>query len=147
MRYRDRLTKRIKLPSGEEVSIYKINALNSPLLERASIKEDAESQGVRLTKFILTEKVGEIDGMKIVETVKDPKTEISIAEIEQDDIDAIVGQVLEFSGLSKRAEEARKTFPETGADRGQRTPAGEGLSGETAHGVIEAPNGRMAVIA
>mgnify|MGYP000016348967 CR=1 FL=1 len=133
MSYRDRLKKTITLPSGYKVQIEKLNALNAPFMEKRASETEGES-GRRLSVFILTNKVGPLDGLKIVETVTSPTTEIGIGELEQADADFIIGEVLDFSGLSKRAEEARRTFPEAGTEGGgERAPSGATVSGAPAH--------------
>lgn len=133
MSYRNRLKKTITLPSGYKVEIEKLNALNAPFMDKRASDTEGES-GRRLSVFILTNKVGLLDGMKIVETVANPQTEIGIGEIEQADADEIIGQVLDFSGLSKRGEEARRTFPEAGPENGsERAPAGSVVSGTSSN--------------
>lgn len=144
MTYRHRLTKQITLPSGVAVTISKLNAFNAPFLEKR-VSDDPSDHGVRLTKFILTDKVGTIDGLKIVDGVpSDTDSEIGIHELEQDDIDFVVAEVLDFSGLSKRAEEARRTFPEAQANGNSRAPHSQDVSGDTSDAIVKAPDGRMA---
>lgn len=126
MSYRDSLKKKIVLPSGPTVEIRKINAFNLPFIEKR-VKEDEGTHGVRLTRFILLNKIGLIDGLRVVESVTDESKEISPEEIDHADLQFIVQNVVEFSGLSVRAEEARKTFPEAEGSRGECPPAGQGL--------------------
>ena len=138
--YRQRLKKEIDLPSGERITIEKLNAFNAPFIEKRATEDDGQN-GIRLSRFILTQKVGPLDGMKIVETVTDSKTEIGIQEIEQADVDCIVDAVLEFSGLTKRGQEARKTFPETATNGSACPPSREALSGAPADGPVAIANG------
>lgn len=145
MNYRQRLEKSLLLPSGVTVRIQKLNAFATPFLEKR-VSDDSSDHGARLSRYILTNKVGPVEGLKIVETVQNPNTEIGIDELEQPDIDAIVAEVLEFSGLTKRGEEARKTFPEAEAERDQRSQAGQAVRLHP-DGTPEATTGRVAVVA
>ena len=144
--YRSRLKKEIDLPSGHRVTISKMNALNMPVLEKR-VAESNEEQGYRMTRMILIDKTGPIDGLKIVDSVTDEKTQIGVNEIEQADINCIVDAVLDFSGMTKRGEEARKTFPEASANGSQCASAGSGLPGTPTDTVAGAPDGRVVAVA
>lgn len=113
MRYTDRTRKKVTIPSGFDVEIFAINVQNAPFLEKR-VSEDDEHLGRRIQRFISLNKIGTIDGLKVVEVVSNPEKEICIDEVLQADLDFLTGSVMEISGLTKRAEEARKTFPESG---------------------------------
>lgn len=119
MKYRDRNRKKIELPSGATIVIAKLNVFNEPFLA-PSKKEEAETQGMKLSMFALTNPNNgpfTFDGesARLVNKPTAGPGEITIGEIDQADADAIVNAVVEFSGLTKSASEARKTFPEGSA--------------------------------
>ena len=146
MNYRERSPSRkeITLPSGAVIQIKKLNAYATPALAKR-VADDEASYGARLSIYILTDRTGPLEGLKIVEKVADEATEIAIEELDQADAEAIVSGVMEFSGLTKRAEEARATFPEAGQTNGhQCAPSGNALPGPSSDGSPEAPAGRVA---
>lgn len=142
-----KLKKKIRLPQlGEEVEISKLNAHDAPFLEKR-VAEESEAYGRKVSRFIILEKIGPICGLRVVDKVSDPEKELSISELDQDDINFIAEAVLDFSGMTKRGEEARKTFPAEGQNGSQRPPSGQSLSGETSNGAVEAPDGRVVALA
>ena len=128
MKYLDKNKRRITLPSGAEIDIFKLNSFSEPFL--TSGKQDDTAAGLGLSLFILESKVGPLchqgESGKIVNKPKDQcaEGEIPIELLEQADADAIINQVIEFSGLNKAGAEARKTFPER--QEASRVPASAG---------------------
>lgn len=128
MKYRDRNRNRIKLPSGAHIVIAKLNTFNEPFI--ADQKGDDIAKGVRLAKFALTNPANgplEYDGetARIVDKPVAGENEITIGELDQEDANEIVRQVMEFSGLTKAGQEARKTFPETANAGAEPASGGE----------------------
>lgn len=144
MKYRDRNRKQIELPSGATIVIAKLNVFNEPFITPGK-KDEAETQGMKLSMFALTNPNngpftynGE-EARLVNKPVAGPG-EITIGEIDQADADAIINAVVEFSGLTKGASEARKTFPEGPAQDDQPAPAGDALRG-IADGAVKAAAG------
>ena len=114
MSYRDRLRKQLALPSGATIVIHKLNTYNEPwITPRRNGEEDA---GIKLAKFCLTNPNNgplqfEGEQLRIVDKTAG-EGEISISELPQEDAECIISAVVEFSGLNKAGQEARKTFPE-----------------------------------
>ena len=130
MSYRERLQKRITLPSGASIVIHALNTFSEPwIIPRRNGEEDA---GIKLAKFCLTNPNNgplEFEGEKL-RIVDKPagEGEIAISELSQADADFIVNQVIEFSGLGKAGQEARKTFPEGQEASGATASAGTVVS-------------------
>lgn len=139
MNYREKIQKLLTLPSGSTVVIKKLNAYDLAGLERRASDDDL-TYGVRVGGYILTKKTGKIDGQfSIVEKVDDETTQVSVEELEQLDAAEIVSAVYKFSGLTKRDEEARKTFPENTESpvaAGDGSSSGAVLSGSSSNGTI-----------
>ena len=137
MKYLDKTRKTIKLPSGGEIEIFKLNSFNDPFL-KASGNGDAEA-GISISLFILTNKVGKLEFQGEVGTIVNKPAkdcapqEIPIELLPQEDADAIIKEVLEFSGLTKAGQEARKTFPEGSETGGVPAPAGEDVRSASNH--------------
>lgn len=135
MSYRDRNRKSITLPSGATIVIAKLNTFNEPFIVTRK-SDDELTAGVRLAKFALTNPANsvmvfqlgtEIERLRIVDKVEAGSGEITIADLDQADADAIVREVIEFSGLGTAGREARKTFPEGQATGGKPPSAGHDL--------------------
>lgn len=144
MKYRDRNRKRISLPSGATIVIAKLNVFNEPFIT-SSRKDEAETQGMKLSMFALTNPNNgpftfEGQEARLVNKPVAGDGEIAIGELDQADADAIVNAVVEFSGLTKSAAEARKTFPEGPKKDGEPAPAGDALR-SVANGVAETAAG------
>lgn len=132
MKYRDRNRKEIELPSGATIVVAKLNVFNEPFI--ATKKDEAETQGMKLSMFALTNPNNgpfcyQGEEAKLVNKPTAGPGEITIGEIDQADADAIVNAVVEFSGLTKSASEARKTFPEGQTEAGEPAPSGDALRG------------------
>ena len=133
MKYRDRNRKQIELPSGATIVIAKLNVFNEPFITPGK-KDEAETQGMKLSMFALTNPNNgpfsyNGEEARLVNKPVAGAGEITIGEIDQADADAIINSVVEFSGLTKSASEARKTFPEGPAQTGEHPPAGHALRG------------------
>lgn len=131
MKYRDRNRKEIGLPSGATITIAKLNVFNEPFIT-PSKKDEAETQGMKLSMFALTNPNNgpftfEGESARLVNKPVAAPGEITIGEIDQADADAIINAVVEFSGLTKGASEARKTFPEGQEKNGEHPPAGDAV--------------------
>ena len=135
MSYRDRLRKKITLPSGGTIVIHKLNTFNEPFLSprrrNGSGEGDADMEsGARLARFALANPNNgplEFQGESYVivdQPVAGPR-EITIGELEQADADAIFKTVIEFSGLSRAGQEARDTFPEGQEEGGAAASRGD----------------------
>lgn len=147
MSYRDRLRKKITLPSGATIVIHKLNTFNEPFLtprRRGEGDADLES-GMRLTKFALTNPnngplLFEGEALRIVDKPKADAGEITIEELEQADANAIFSEIIEFSGLTKAGQEARKTFPE-GQEAGGSNPSTGSIVSLPADGASQVATG------
>jgi hypothetical protein len=115
MKYLNQSRKRIKLPSGAEIVIHKLNSFAEPFI---STEKDETQRGYALSRFILTQRVGKLcfegEESTIVDIPAKAAVEgtLPIEALDQSDADEIIKQVLSFSGLDKAGQEARKTFPE-----------------------------------
>lgn len=138
MNYRDRLSKEITLPSGSTLTIHKVNVYDTAYSDGGGIDEQ---KGARIARYLMTQKTGKIDGVfSIVDKAKpdDPSTELTIAELDQLDAEFIVQQIMDFSGMTKRGEEARKTFPEGEKKNGtERAQTGANLPRTPTNGLVE----------
>lgn len=130
MSYRDRLRKKIELPSGATIVIHKLNTFNEPFLTPRRRNGDGDvdlESGMRLAKFALANPnngplIFGSESFRIVDKPVAGEMEITIDELEQADADAIFKSVLEFSGMTKAGQEARDTFP-AGQETGGATPS------------------------
>jgi hypothetical protein len=121
MKYLNQSKKRIKLPSGAEIVIHKLNSFAEPFL---SPDKDDNKRGLDLSRYILTQRVGKLCFEGEESTIG---TEIPIEDLDQADADEIIKQVLAFSGLDKAGQEARKTFPEKPESSSRPASNGEAL--------------------
>jgi hypothetical protein len=140
MSYRTKLQKSITLPSGSKVNIRKLNAFNEPFLNKRQSETD-EDAGNRVAKFILLNCIGPIvtdgESLTVVEKKESEcsKNELGLTELDNVDATFIVNQVIDFSGMSKAGQEARKTFLEAQPENGgERASAGEAVSGTPSDG-------------
>jgi hypothetical protein len=135
MKYLNRTRKILTLPSGATAELRKLNFYNQALNDFG--KKD---EGIGISMFILTEKVGWLKFEGDEYTIVNKRTkdcipgELSVDDLEQADAQAIVDGVMEFSGLTKTGREAVGTFPE------KQIPSGEPSS---VGAVIQLPSDRV----
>lgn len=145
MSYKDRNRKIIELPSGATVLIRKMVARDYlgnreiPILDLVGktkpsrpeeITPEKLQQGIALAKIALVNCTSCFsfgsETFKIVDKVSADcgANELAIEDLDQEDADAIVTQVNEFSGWTTQAAEAAKPFPAESPNGAPRTQAG-----------------------
>lgn len=151
MSYRDLDRKTITLPSGATVTIRKLNPRdyvsvgNIPTIypdpkgpkPKASGKSaDDEAWAVKVEKFILTQAISPIEfqGEKVRVVDKPFGTasdgEVEIETLHYPDREAIIAEVVAFTGMGKEAGQTAQNFQPDRNGHAPVTPNGEGLRTE-----------------